>query len=395
MDAQRRSRVRSSFLLAALTLAGMGLAAFAGAPSASPPPFRVKIEDGKAGEGEIAAAGDGRPHCQVIAGPNMSFGLRLDTQDRQPPQVYSWFNIDGTATFPGNSGVEKVVNGPLPRLPNNRKRVGHTSVWERNQLTITQEIEVVASRGGGAGAPRRDAVLVRYVVHNKGTASQKVGMRVHTDQTVNGLVFAAPNEPKKRLDGVELKGAKVPRSLRMSATKANRPDNTVAHVTCNLGTAFEQPGRVVLTSMGSVGGVGRPREPVRGQWGAGAVLGPARDQAGRPAQDGIRLRSGHRDPCGGRRRFHADARRLVPPGKLFGISAHVPDPAVGQCLTLELPDGVQHVEGKERQPVPMVDEDGHALVLWKARVLRPGRFEVRVRSSTGITHSKIVTITRS
>jgi hypothetical protein len=82
------------------------------------------------------------------------------------------------------------------------------------------------------------------------------------------------------------------------------------------------------------------------------------------------------------------------PGKLFTVTAHVLDPAPGQSLILELPAGMERVEGKERQPVP-VAEDANSMVLWKARVLRPGQFNLRVHSSTGVTQTKIVTITEN
>ena len=61
----------------------------------------------------------------------------------------------------------------------------------------------------------------------------------------------------------------------------------------------------------------------------------------------------------------------------FTISAYVQDPFPGQTLTLELPDSMERVEGKLRQPVPLPDANGYTMVLWKARVLRPGDFHIR------------------
>jgi cyclophilin family peptidyl-prolyl cis-trans isomerase len=78
----------------------------------------------------------------------------------------------------------------------------------------------------------------------------------------------------------------------------------------------------------------------------------------------------------------------VAPGKVFTITAYVDFPGRGQALTLELPPGVERVEGKDIQPVPPIT--GTGIVLWKARVLRPGDFTVRVRSSMGITRSQIL-----
>jgi len=82
------------------------------------------------------------------------------------------------------------------------------------------------------------------------------------------------------------------------------------------------------------------------------------------------------------------------PGKLFSVAAQVQAPAPGQTLALELPAGMELVEGKERQPIPAVDDTGNSMVLWKARVVDLGRFALRVHSSTGVTQTKIVTITR-
>jgi cyclophilin family peptidyl-prolyl cis-trans isomerase len=82
------------------------------------------------------------------------------------------------------------------------------------------------------------------------------------------------------------------------------------------------------------------------------------------------------------------------PAKLFTIAAYVDFPVQGQTLTLELPAGVKLIEGRETQPVPaLATAAGPAatsLVLWKARVLRPGEFDVRVRSSTGMAKSRMI-----
>jgi hypothetical protein len=80
------------------------------------------------------------------------------------------------------------------------------------------------------------------------------------------------------------------------------------------------------------------------------------------------------------------------PGKLFTISAQVDDPAREQALTLELPPGMERVEGREIQPVPPAGASGTSMVLWKARVLRLGDFDVKVHSSTGVTQVKHVRI---
>jgi hypothetical protein len=57
-----------------------------------------------------------------------------------------------------------------------------------------------------------------------------------------------------------------------------------------------------------------------------------------------------------------------------------------------LPAGLERVEGRELQSVAASPEHGSSMVLWKARVLRPGDYEIRVRSSTGSVQSKHVKI---
>ena len=83
------------------------------------------------------------------------------------------------------------------------------------------------------------------------------------------------------------------------------------------------------------------------------------------------------------------------PGKLFTVTAYVHDPAEGQSLGLVLPEGMTLVDGPDVQPVPAAREGGAtSLVFWRARVQRPGEFAVRIRSSMGVTHGKLVTVTQ-
>src|SRR5262249_30658810 len=143
----------------------------------------------------------------------------------------------------------------------------------------------------------------------------------------------------------------------------------VAHMTYNFGRAFDMPDRIILTNLGAqidqwnlavmqaggdsaMGGYWEPKEIKAGAkrhiaYAYGQGIAPSREAEGQVAL-----------ALGG----------SFEPGKLFTISALVQDPAPGQTLTLELPAGMELVEGKQRQPVPAVNEDGNTMVLWKARV---------------------------
>src|SRR5262249_25326606 len=76
------------------------------------------------------------------------------------------------------------------------------------------------------------------------------------------------------------------------------------------------------------------------------------------------------------------------PSKRFTVTAYVDDPVESQSLALELPPGMELAEGKALQPVPPPNESNSSVVVWRARVLRPGTFPLRVRSSNGVTYTK-------
>jgi hypothetical protein len=198
------------------------------------------------------------------------------------------------------------------------------------------------------------------------------------------------------LDGVELKGKTIPDYLQFLQQPDLKNPGFVAHMTYNFGKAFEMPDRIVLTSLGAQ----------IDQWNL------AVQQAGGDSAMGVFWEPKEIKPGAKRKIAYAYGQGIAPspeadgnvvlalggsfePGKLFTVSAHVLDPAPGQSLTLELPPGMERVEGKERQPVPIVTDDANSMVLWKARVLNTGKFTVRVHSSTGVTHGKIIAITEN
>jgi hypothetical protein len=82
------------------------------------------------------------------------------------------------------------------------------------------------------------------------------------------------------------------------------------------------------------------------------------------------------------------------PGKAFSVLARVEDPAPEQKLTLILPDELERVAGAETQPVP-ADKGAPKPLAWEVKVLRTGKFTLRVRSSTGVTYPKTITLQES
>lgn len=364
------------------------------------PRIDVKIEDDKAVANEPVTEIDPQQHARITSVGNMFLNVNVNNQNLHLGYIQTMFHIDGQVIFPGNPpGRMTVQNQPLPAGKGKRSRVGFMSTYEHGKLTITQEMEVVPTRAKPGQKRRLDSVMVRYLVDNKDDRPRTIGVRIFMNPFVmnnRNTLFAAPNQPNKVLNGVELKGKEVPTYLQLLQRPDLKNPGFIAHLTYNFGSAFTMPDRVVLTGQAAfinqwdlrvmqamgISALGFYWDPKDIKAGGKRNLAYAFGEGIAPSPEGDGLVS---LILGG----------SFEPGKLFTVTAYVQDPAPGQSLTLELPAGMERVEGKDRQPVPLADDDGNCMVFWKARVLDAGRFPVRVRSSTGVTHTKIVTVRRA
>jgi hypothetical protein len=366
---------------------------------AGPAPVKVKIQDEKPVIIESSAPVDPVQHVQVNGQGNMFIQVRVDNQTLHLGVIQTTFHIDGQIMFPGNPPGRIVVqNQPLAKSKSGKDRKGFRSVYEIGKLTISQEVEPVATKAKPGQKRRVDSALVRYYVENKDSVPHKVGIRIFMDVFIvnnDGALFAAPNQPGKILDGVELKDKMIPDYIQFLQQPNLQNPGFVAHMTLNFGKAFEMPDRVVLTNLGAqinqwdlqaIQAMGDSAMGV--YWGPKEIKGGAKRNIAYSYGQGIAPNPESEGQVG------VVLGGSFEPGKLFTISAMVQDPAPGQALTLELPPGMELVEGRERQPVPAVDDEGNTMVLWKARVLNTGQFTVRIHSSTGATQTKLITITR-
>src|ERR1043166_8025409 len=385
-----------------LSLTVLALVAASARAQGPMPPVTVKIEDDKSVAVEATMPVDPAQHAQLITQQNMLLMVRVNNQLYHQGYLQTVFNIDGQIVYAGNPpGRMTIFNQPLPKTKDGKDRTGTHSIYEYNNIKIIQEVEVVATKAKAGEKRRRDAAMVRYIIENKDNQPHKVGIRVQTYTMIpnnRGCLLAAPNQPGKLLDGAELKGDKVPDYLQVLQQSDLKNPGMIAHLTCNMGAAWERPERLALT---------RLLQFQPNQW----------DMTIQPAQNmnisafGVYWDPKEIKPNTQRKMAYAYGQGVAPspdgdglvavnlsgsfePGKLFTIAAQVQDPANGQTLTLDLPKGIELVEGGSRQPVPAVDDDGNTMVLWKARVLETGRFPLRVHSSTGMTQTKIVTISR-
>lgn len=360
------------------------------------PAVHVKIEDEKPVVAEVDQ-GPIDPVQRINYQPAGNMNVRIATERGENLHLshFPTVNIDGQITRPGMGGRIEIASAPLPRVPGQRERRGYLSVWSQDSLRFTMNVEVVPTKSAGAGAKRQlDSVLVRYQVENKGPRARKVGLRIYIDTYIidnDGAQFASPTMPNKIIDGIQFRDKEVPPYVQVLQRPDLKNPGYVAHLTLDL---YEKPNRLILTRHGF--GFNTWDMQVAPSMGDSAlgVYWDARDLPPGGKRDmayaygrGIALKPG------GDGHFNIVLGGSFEPGKLFTIAAAVPDPSAGQSLTLNLPAGMERVEGREIQPVPfLAGQEGQSMILWKARAVKLGRFPVQIRSSTGITQTKIVTI---
>lgn len=342
------------------------------------------------------------PVRRIIYAPT-GLGVSVRTINNETLHLshFPTFQLNGRVLPQGQEGRPEFTNRPLPKGKGAREREGFQSAYIVGDLRVTVTVTLMPTKPADKSAKRPlDAVLVHYLIENKGQQAHKFGLRIYMDTYVvtnDGCQFAAPTMPGKILNGVLLKDKLLPPYVQLLQVPDLKNPGYVAHLTIDLGSRLEKPDRVVLTGHG-VGGA-------FGGWDMPAV------QSGDTAL-GIFWEPKEIKPGGKREMAYGYGKGIVSspeneglvklvlggsfePGKRFDISAYISDPAQGQSVTLELPDGMTLVEGKECQPVPALQgEELTSLVLWRARVLRPGQYTVRVRSSTGVTQGKLITITQ-
>lgn len=368
------------------------------------PKFNVKIGDEKTVVSSIEDSGAIDPTKRINFSTQGNFFCNINTIRGETLHLshFPSFMIDGQlyqSQFGNQAGKFEVMNAPLKKGPNNKARDGFMTVWVKGDIRITQTIELHPSKAKAAGQKRlMNNVLITYTVENKGNKDANVGVRVYMDTYVvtnDGCLFAAPvTHPGKILDGVVLEGKTLPPYLQMLQTPNLQAPGYVSHLTLNVGSKYEKMSKLVCTRHGS--GFNTWDMPANQAMFDSAVgmFWPVKElKAGGKREIAYVYGEGIAVSPESEGQFEFGLGGSFEPGKTCTISAVVGDPAVGQTLTLELPAGMERVEGKAVQPVGALAEDqSYSTVLWKARVLKPGEHTIRIRSSTGVTQTKIVSV---
>jgi len=365
-------------------------------------PVKVTIKDGKAIVGEPTLPLDPTQRIMPQYSGQNTFGFMVENKlITCSPQGSIWqaLMVDGNINNPFASPAN-VQPTALAPTSTGKKRLGAYSKWDHASIHVTQIVEVVPSKPSKTGGGQKrllDTCRVTYVLENKDKVAHRVAFKTAVDILIvsnDRALFASPTtEPGKILNGVKLEGKTLPEYIHV----LERPDLTnpgfIATMTFKH-SKHENPNKVVLANLGVVLNFqmwdipaspagdsacalfweekelkpGQKRELV---WGYGGGISTSPENEGR---------------------VNLGLSGSFEPGKLFTIAAQVEDPTPDQSLALELPLGMERIEGSAIQPVAQPSESGSSVVLWKARVQRPGDYEIRVRSSTGSVQSKQVTI---
>ncbi|MCI0640629.1 MAG: hypothetical protein L0Y72_28900 [Gemmataceae bacterium] len=362
-------------------------------------PVKVTILDEKPVVTEVVLPIDPTP------GVNFSpsnLGAQIRTVQNQTLHLshFPILFVDGQIGQPGQAGGQfEKVNQPLPKTAGGKPRQGFQSVFKQNDLRITLTAELIPTKPSEKEQKRKmDSVLMRYTVENTGMQPRKFGLKVYMDTYVvtnDGCLFAAPTVPNKILDGIELKDKTLPDYVQLLQQPDLKNPGYVAHLTVNLGTAIEKASRVVLSRHGAGGfnGWEMPAMQSMGDSALAVFFEPKEIKPGGKREFGYAYGKGVAVPAESEGRVEVQLGGSFEPGKIFTVTALVKDPIGGQALTLELPKGLALLEGRETQPVPQpLTEIPQSVVLWKCRVLELGQFPLRVRSSSGVTHTKMITI---
>ncbi len=367
------------------------------------PKFSVKVQDEKAVVVDMEDSGAIDPTKRINFGSQGNFFCNVATIDNQRLHLshFPSFMINGRFIQQGGQGGRfEVVNAPLPKGPGGKARTGSQTVWVIDNLRVTQTMELHPSKSKGAGQKRlMNNVLITYTFENKGAQAQNVGMRVYMDTYVidnDGCLFAAPvTHPGKILDGVILQEKTLPPYLQMLQRPDLKDPMFMSYLTLNVGSKYEKANKLVLTRHGAGFNVwDMPAFQSMGDSGIG-IYWPIKElKAGAKRELAYAYGEGIAVAPQSEGRFRMELGGSFEPGKVCTISAVVADPSLGQTLTLELPKGMQRLEGTEVQPVAALTGDHeYSSVLWKARVVEPGAHTIRIRSSSGVTLTKVVTIT--
>jgi hypothetical protein len=369
-------------------------------------PVKVKIENESAVVGEGASLPiDPTPKVRFGYQPNNMMpglgGLNNERLTISPQGGHDMMlQIDGQICIIGQqNGKWQTQAKPLGKTPGGKQRVGVTSTWVTSQnVHVTQVIELIPSKTPPKGSTKRqmDVMLLKYTFENKDTKAHSVGLRNTIDIYLinnDGALFASPlTHPGVIVNGHEFKGDKLPEYVQVIQNNNLQNPGYITHFSFKLGK-LEPPTRFVCTNLGACfqGGFDVPAQPA-GDSAVAIFFDPKPLQPGGKREMAYAYGIGVASNPENEGRVNLELGGSFEPGHEFTITAYINDPLESQALTLELPAGLELIQGRVTQPVPPADDTGSSVVLWKARVAKLGSHTFKIRSSNGVEYKTKLTI---
>ncbi len=364
--------------------------------------FKSTVKDEKAVVVDMSDSGAIDPTPRIRYQSQGNFYITVNTMQMQMLHLSHFPSVLINGRFiqqAGAGGRFEFLNAPLPKGPGGKQRNGQMSSWLIDDVRIVQTVELHPSKAKAPGQKRNlDTVLITYTIENKGKNAVPFGMRVYMDTYVidnDGCMYASPTTHKgKILDGMILQEKTLPSYLQMLQRPDLQNPGYIAHLTLNMGGKYERPTKLVLTRHGTgFGAWDMPAAPSMGDSAIGIFWATKDLKPGMKRELAYAYGENIAVTAESEGRFEMALGGSFEPGKQFTVSAIVADAAIGQAMTLELPPGIELVEGRATQPVPPIIGDAeYSTVLWKARVLQTDEHTIRIRSSTGVTQSKVISV---
>jgi hypothetical protein len=375
-------------------------------------PVKVQIQDEpqEGGGGGPAAAIDEQPRVRFLYGGRGRFGLsvaqtgKLLTYSPNGATNTTVVSVDGQTMELGAGAAERIKSLPPNPLYRGQRL---QSTWSAGSVELVQTYELVPSKQPVEVAPgvqKRlvDTLLIRYTITNRDSRPHQAGLRTEVDTLIgnnDGVPFTVPGLPGLVDTFRDFPvPEQVPDFIQALEVPNLQNPGTVAHMTLKLGGGLEPPGRVSLTHWS--GGFLPWNVPVVHMTNDSAVIlywNPKPLGPGKKRESGFAYGLGSVSAGETTGRLGVTLGGSFEPGQVFTITAYVTNPAPNQTLTLELPAGLERVEGAPTQPAQVPAGGGRnatAVVSWKAKVQQTGVFPLRVRSSTGVAQTKTITIAR-
>jgi hypothetical protein len=402
---------------------------------------------GDGGEDDYADV-DRRPHVKIVFDEGrqgddykdtMNFAVhKIDPIDKNAPSVkLNWYEngygnsivaqIDGKDAVFGDAGVSgKWFKGKEFDPAKDPPKGGFSDVdytkggltagkfggkkrtydFQKEGIHITQTVTIEPGEAvevaPGEYKRQLTTCLVRYKIYNATKDTHKVGLRVLMDTCIGNrddVPFTLPGVEELVTTSKDFHAPNIPDFVQVLEKGDLKDPGTILQLNLRVSDKFEAPDRFLLTRYpGREGKAHNKWEiPVRDMADDSSVViywNPKPLEGKKTREVGFTYGLGNVAVDKDKGKLGLTVGGSTYQGGELTVVAFVTDSAA-KWATLELPDGLKLLEGKQalRQPVPP-SRDGRAIpVTWRVRAASAGKHTIAVTTDTGLAKSRRVTIT--